>query len=330
MHKNPIKLRKQIYRSFSENERSIPLFLKGWWLDVTCGEDKWDVALVMDDNKVIAAHPYCIVVKRVFLKDFIKLTQPQLTQFLGPWFKLESGKYTRILSRQKKLLKSLLVQLPRFDIYSQNWHYSITNWLPFYWEGFSQTTRYTYVLPDLTDLNKIWSGFQENIRREIRKSIKRYNLQVVEDVDLDIFLNLHKKVFNRQGKSLPYPESYVRRLDDECMRRKCRKIFTAEDSQGRYYASVYIVWDQNSAYYLMGGSDPLLRNSGAMSLCMWHAIRFAAKVTKKFDFEGSMLESVERYFRAFGAIQTPYFHVEKVSSKMLELFKCLRDILMGR
>lgn len=77
----------------------------------------------------------------------------------------------------------------------------------------------------------------------------------------------------------------------------------------------------------MGGGDPALRNSGATSLCMWEAIRFAATVTKSFDFEGSMIEPVERYFRAFGAIQTPYFSVSKTPSRLLSSYQVLRKFL---
>lgn len=57
----------------------------------------------------------------------------------------------------------------------------------------------------------------------------------------------------------------------------------------------------------MGGSDPDLRSSAAISLCMWAAIKFASTVTKILDFEGSIMEPVERFFRAFCAKQTPYF-----------------------
>ena len=72
-----------------------------------------------------------------------------------------------------------------------------------------------------------------------------------------------------------------------------------------------IFWNPDSAYYLMGGRNPKLRSSGATSLCMWEAIQFSASVTKSFDFEGSMNEPVERFFRAFGAVQTPYFSIKK-------------------
>ena len=36
-----------------------------------------------------------------------------------------------------------------------------------------------------------------------------------------------------------------------------------------------------------------------------------AGVTRRFDFEGSMLQPVERFFRAFGARQVQYPHVSR-------------------
>ena len=80
-----------------------------------------------------------------------------------------------------------------------------------------------------------------------------------------------------------------------------------------------MVWDDYTAYYLIGGADPELRNSGASSLLLWEAIQFAAQVSRTFDFEGSMLKPVERFFRAFGAIQQPYMQVKKYNSLPLRM-----------
>ena len=133
-------------------------------------------------------------------------------------------------------------------------------------------------------------------------------------------------VFDRQGVSIPYSDEYVRKLDRAAGARNSRKIFIAEDDSGRRHAGIYLVWDAKSAYYLMGGGDPNLRNSGATSLCMWEAIKFAATVTDQFDFEGSMIEPVERFFRAFGAVQTPYFSVSKISSAVLQTAVFLKEV----
>ena len=86
------------------------------------------------------------------------------------------------------------------------------------------------------------------------------------------------------------------------------------------------MWDENSAYYLMGGGDPDLRNSGAASLVLWEAIKHASTVTGKFDFEGSMNESIERFFRGFGGRQELAFNVSKTNSKLLHIRQCLLDI----
>ncbi len=103
-----------------------------------------------------------------------------------------------------------------------------------------------------------------------------------------------------------------------------QKNFYVQDKDRKIHAAIYIIWDSNSAYYLMGGSDPDLRNSGATSLCIWEAIKFSSTVVKKFDFEGSMIEPVERFFRAFGAKQMPYLRISKTTSRLLKLLKALK------
>ena len=80
-------------------------------------------------------------------------------------------------------------------------------------------------------------------------------------------------------------------------------------------AVAYVVWDGNAAYYLLGGADPALRTSGASSLLLWEALRRARDVTDVFDFEGSMLAPVERFFRGFGAVQTPYLRVSRATAR---------------
>ena len=39
---------------------------------------------------------------------------------------------------------------------------------------------------------------------------------------------------------------------------------------------------------------------------------------KEFDFEGTMVESIERFIRGFGATQKPYFQLSKIRPKLLK------------
>ena len=312
---------KEKYRILCKNESSIPIFSKDWWLDSVAG-DSWDVILVEKGGQILASMPFITKVSY----GFLVLSQPPLTQNLGPWLRPSTAKYTRQLSQEKDLLQKLFAQLPQFSYFQQNWHYTRANWLPIFWLDYEQITRYTYRIEDLTDLNKIWEEFEANIRTDIRKAQNKEGVKARTDLKVDDFLSLNEKVFIRQNMTLPYTKSLVYKLDEAAKANNARKIFIAEDEQGRHHAAVYLIWDENSAYYLMGGGDPDLRNSGATSLCMWEAIQFAATVTKSFDFEGSMIEPVERFFRAFGAKQTPYFNISKTNSKLIKTYRFLQSL----
>jgi hypothetical protein len=307
-----------IYRQLCEQESSIPLFSQAWWLDAVA-PGIWDAAIVEEGNRIVASLPYLIERKRRLMIS----SMPPLTQTLGPWLAPHEAKYTNQLSRQHKLISGLIIRLPVFDFFLQNFHYSVSNWLPFYWQGFQQTTRYTYVIEELSNLDAVWRETRENIRTDVRKAQKKLSVRI--DLGLDRFLDLNEKTFARQAMRPPYSRELVARIDRSCAEHNCRRLFFAEDSQGELHAAIYLVWDERSAYYLMGGADPDLRNSGATSFLMWEAIQFAATVTKCFDFEGSMIEPVERFFRAFGARQVPYLSVSKLSSLPLRMRNDVKD-----
>jgi lipid II:glycine glycyltransferase (peptidoglycan interpeptide bridge formation enzyme) len=312
---------KQKYCAHCKIELTIPIFSKPWWLDAVCGKDNWNVVVVEKGGQIIASMPYYMVKRR----GMRIITMPKLTQTMGPWLRPSNAKYANQLAEQKDLMTGLIEKLPAYDYFLQNFYYSITNWLPFYWQGFNQTTRYTYVLEEISNTQKIWDGMLPKIRTDIKKAQNRFGLQVSTDSGIDAFLTMNEQTFTRQEMKIPYSKDFVKKLDNACEEHNARRIFFAKDMDGRIHAAVYIVWDENSAYYLMGGSDPDLRNSGANSLCMWEAIKFASTVTKAFDFEGSMNEPVERFFRAFGAKQMPYFQISKINSPFVKIYRDIRS-----
>ncbi len=315
---------KLIYREFCEQEETIPIFSQAWWLDSVCG-DAWNVCLVEKGGEIVASMPY--IIKNRY--GFTLLSQPALTQNLGPWLKPSQAKYSKMLSQQKDLMETLIDQLPHYDYFNQNWHYSQTNWLPFYWHGFEQTTKYTYVLEDLSDVDSVWEGFEAKIRTDVRKAENKIGVKVLTDLPIDDFIELNEMIFIRQDMIMPYKASFVKKLAETAKKRNQCKWFIAQDDKGQNHAGVLIIWDQQSAYYLMGGGNPELRNSGATSLCMWEAIKFASTVTSRFDFEGSMIEPIERFFRGFGAKQKSYFAVSHKPSKFLNTMLCLKKVIKG-
>jgi hypothetical protein len=62
----------------------------------------------------------------------------------------------------------------------------------------------------------------------------------------------------------------------------------------------------------MGGYGSEHKHHGAGPAAMFAAIRHAKKQGLAiFDFEGSMIPPIERYFRGFGGLLTPYLTVNK-------------------
>jgi hypothetical protein len=290
-------------------EETNTIFEQPWWLDAVA-PNAWGAIEVPRGDGVVARLPY--VVKRKW--GLTALSMPPLTLTLGPWLAPSTAKYANQLSQQKELMTSLIEQLPPCDYFSQYFHHSISNWLPFYWRGFEQTTRYTYVIEVLDDLDRVWDQLSKTVRRKIRKAEK--DVAVRTDLGIERFYDINALTFKRQGLDVPYSRDVVRRLDAACTKHQACRVFFAEDARGRIHAALYFVWDKNSAYALMGGGDPELRNSGADSLLTWEAIRFASTMTKRFNLGGSMIESVERFNRAFGGVQTSYFHVTRSSRRM--------------
>jgi lipid II:glycine glycyltransferase (peptidoglycan interpeptide bridge formation enzyme) len=288
---------------------SYTLFQEPWWLDAVA-PDQWDEVVVKRGTEVAARLPFLRRTK--FGSTW--LLQPKLTPYLGPWLRPTLAKLSNCLAEQKELMTELIDALPRFDLFRQCFSPDITYWLPFYWRGFYQTTRYTYRLSNLTDLATIWAGFRPNIRLEIRKAER--SLTIRDDLDLDYFLRVWQRTFERQHSKLPVSKEQCYRIENACAKRGCRRIIFAEDIQGKVHAATYLVWNNKCTYYLMAGGDPELRTSGAGSLLMWEAIKFAATMSEHFDFEGSMIEPVERFFRAFGGTPTPYFSIQKLSPGM--------------
>jgi Acetyltransferase (GNAT) domain len=291
---------------------SIPwvnsVFEQPWWLDAVA-PGSWSAAEVRRGADVVARLPYM----RRRAMGVEAIVQPPLTQTLGPWLAAGEGKYPRRLEAEKRLLGSLIEQLPDVDLFRQCFTPALTNWLPFYWAGFEATVRYSYRIEDLLDLDRVRSDFQDHVRRAIRKA--RDTVEVRDDLPVDQLMALDVRTYARQGRRPPVPAAVVRRLDGACATRGARRILSAVDARGRTHAVLYVVWDDRTLYALINARDPELQAVGANTLLYWEAIRHAAEVSTVFDFEGSMIEPIEHFVRGFGGRQTPYFCVSKAGLK---------------
>lgn len=305
---------KQKYKKVCEENDSIPFFLQYNWYNTLFSKNDWDVVVEEQNNEVVGFIPYYIT-KKV---NFKVIVPPALTPYQGVWLNYnDEQKYTNRLSFEKKVMTSLINQLPKTDSFKQKFYPELNNWLPFYWKGFSQTTRYTYILNDLSNTDSLFSEFRENIRREIRKAEKQ--LSIVSLTEIDELYQLKVKTYLEQQENYPFTLSLLNKVYGYCLEHNCGELLAAKDKEGNIHSIILYVWDKQSAYYLHGVTNLDFKTTGSMSLLLWEAIKRSSTKTKAFNFEGSMIEPIERYFRAFGGEQTPYFEISKTSSKLLKL-----------
>lgn len=314
-----LKDTKTFYRAACNEGLPVSNYLQPWWLDVVCGgENNWDVCLCTKSDDTIEG---VLVYFKTKLKGLVSaIIMPPLTPNCGVYFYIQDAEKLKrhsLLTAKKRILDTLISQLPSVRIYAQNFHHTLTDWQPFFWKDFKSTVHYTYFLENIFDKNNIFNNFKGSVRTAIGKAQK--NIEIHECEETEVFYALCEKSFIRNSEKIPLTLNLFEKLDAQLAMRFKRRMYVACDKNGHNHAAIYIVYDVDSAHYLLGGSDPELRNSGAVPLVLWHAIQEAVKAGKSvFDFEGSMIENVEFAFRNFGAQQKPFFRITKTKTNFME------------
>lgn len=288
----------------------VPIFSQPWWMDSVCGEQNWGVHVLEKSGQYLGAMPYYVETRNGF--DIV--TKAHHTQNNGIIMNYPANsKYVTKLSNDEKVVNEMCDYIEKLnpDKYEQQFHYDFTNWLPFRWRGYSQDVRYTYVIEDTSDLEAVESGYTDKIRNEIKKA-ERVGIRICEDdMDIETFYEINKCSYDRQGIDVPFSLKLFERIDNACKEQECKKLLYALDKQGNIVSVTYLVWDDRSVYYLINGTNPDFKSSQANALLIRESIRLAHKLNKSFDFEGSVIQPIEHIFRAYGAVQKPYFRIFK-------------------
>jgi hypothetical protein len=305
------------YRLFAAKAPDLPLFMQPWFLDAVCDDGVWEVVLVEKAGRVVAVWPYFIK-KKWFWRH---IAMPRLCKFMGPYLLPEF----RTLNDEMRLYEAMLEQLPNnLAAFQQDMNYTVTNWLPWYWRGFRQTTRYSYALSMEQSEEQIFQGFAKSYQKKIRKA--REKLELRFDLPLAELQRLINLSFARQGLAPPLDNDFFQRFYDMLIANHCGQLFFIVDpATGLTNAAGLLAWDSTAAYLLATGADPALRTSGAQVLLDWETIRFTKNELKLpvYDFEGSMIRTIETGRRDYGAYQKQYFRIQHEWSALWKWGKTL-------
>lgn len=301
-----------------ETSYANSLFEQPWWLDIVA-PDQWKEIIINDKaGNVTARMPY--------VHDGKRIVMPGLTQTVGVWMSSETKED---YGMQKRVLHEIFGQLSGYREISVALHPSNDYVLPLRWLGYEIEPRFTYRLTDLDDCERLYQNFNKTAKKNIKYA--RNKVTVFDKADPDTLWEMLNKTFEAQKRRNPMSRDLVLRLVQTCEETGHGKYFEARDPEGNVHSCAYFVYDEQTCYYLLGASDNQFRSSGAQSLILWEGIQFAATHSKVFDFEGSMVEGIENFFRQFGGICTPYYVVSRrtLPHKLLEMLKPYVKRLLG-
>lgn len=311
---------KEKYKGICEQRPDeVPLFQQYWWMETVCTGKQWDVALAYDGDVLTGAMPYHVARR---LGHTIVL-QPQLTQFTGPvyFYPGDILSESHRLAFERRVASQLIAEMETIRPSAVIIHTSpgISNWLPFYWHGYKQTTRYTYRIPDIGDSDAVFAAFdKEKRQRKIVRTEKHTTVRF--DMTATAFAALHHRYWASKGRKDCLGEDFISHVCAEALVRGHGVVGSLHDEDGALLAARFVVYDSKVAYSLLSAHEPGRQRSGHSETLMWAMMRHLCGRTRSFDFEGSMDEGIEYFYRSFGARQTPFFELAKYRNLPTELF----------
>lgn len=284
---------KEIYIQLVAQEAyasKTPVFAQPYWLDAVA--ENWNVCLVSEcesesECEIIAVLPYCwkgnFLTKRIYLPDF-NFYQSII------FFKAVKNKQEitqQLIQQLPKTVKTYLKFLPTYsplDLSNLN---------------YIKEDYYTYIIPK----HQQTLSLSNNHKRNIQKGIKQqYSIQNSKNIEISFALLV--ATFARQKQNAKITLSEFKKINTLVKKQQCGQTLVCFDKDKNLLASVFIVEDTQTVYYLLGGYDTHFKNSGAMTFLLHYCIQHALQQQKDFNFCGSTKKSIATFFEGFGAAKT--------------------------
>ncbi len=290
-------------------QHQVPLFFKPFWLD---GYDAaWDV-LYASTYESSAFFIYQVEKKL----HFRIIRNGMLNPYTGFLFSDSEAP----LHIRQTLAEMLIQKLPAADEISIDFHPSIGLDIPF--RGLPLHKKITNIL-SISEPENLYKQYKASLKRQINKAQKL--MHVEEKNEINLLYRLYEKTFAKQNIPVALPFTAFEKVWKICVEHQCGKLLFAIDRESAVHAALLLVYDDDTAYYLAGGTDAQFYGSGAMSFLMHKAIETAYALGKKyFDFEGSMLPNVNRFFSAYNPSPVPYLSGSTINSPLLKAMKQLK------
>lgn len=264
----------------------------------------WQAAIVSSQGKWQAVMPF-FPRKKYGLPVW---SQPPFAQTWGPMYPQVPGEPAAAAIRRQKDGLDLFLPLLRGP-FKCTLHLApeADYLLPLVWGGFRLTPRFTYRLDLRTSPEDIKQGYAESLRRQLKKATQ--SGAGLEPAPPEVLMELHREV-RKGGRPLLGGLSSQDGLWDQLIAATVQagvaRVLGVRAHTGGWLAAGLFGRCGSKTWYLGGAVQP--GNSFASPALLAGAIgRAQAEGSLVFDFEGSMIPGIERFFRQFGGVPVPYW-----------------------
>ena len=168
-------------------------------------------------------------------------TNPFHAKYLGLLFANFGDHQETKNSKCRRVAGLFAERLRRITSFDYAFEPGFTDWLPFYWEGFHQQTRYTYRIHPTS--GKRW---QDNAEHRVRKAIRRSTragVEVDREGTVSELVSIVATTFRRQGAPTPISEARLTAILTKLTNFGVFKIYVARKKGGAPAAAVGVAVD---------------------------------------------------------------------------------------
>ncbi len=263
-----------------------------WYLDALC--PKW-MALVVGEYETVMPLP----IGRKWGMLFVY--QPLFCQQLGVFYKRRSDVILEALIKEA-LKKFFFVNL------NLNYDNRLTS-LP----AKTLAKKRNLTLQLSGKHSALQKGFSENTVRNIKKGQKAglvfEELSTKDFASFTDFYIAHTAVKDKTFKSKH--GELLHRLTQQFAIHECGRLYTVKTAEGELCAGVIVVENGNRIIHLIPAGNDYARQNGAMHYLIDQILTSYAGTDKLYDFEGSSVDSIARFYEGFGAENQSFFMLSK-------------------
>lgn len=229
------------------------------------------------------------------MRSIKTLVTPPFASHCGLFVNAEYSSVVKKNSIYKKIMQAIADFLANsnYSYYKLDFPEGFSDMQPFVWKKMNVNVKYSYVLDCTVSEDILRNNLDPKLRNMLNK-FEKDNWRISHERKA---VDAYQIITSTLGANdVKWKDDILKKLlEQSCL------DYTSIESESGIVAVAITANSGNKAYYVFGGVHRDEKNNSLGPAALYNAILFAKKNNKMhFDFEGSMIPEIERYFRQFG------------------------------